>query len=196
MGVYVQVGGCCLIGAVYWYNFYPTVSVREHLQDTSCGIAIQAVEEDSRDGGDLEANNNNNPSLAASFSEAGASQGLQGASAASQGLGTKRFSIVASRAGAPLGGFLDTSGVVVLPKESFGGHYVLGGPQGPPPKKGKGAKQFSVVPLSRGGTSSRASQGKSATDVCEDAQPNNNAQASPKSYSLNTKAQVRPKQGY
>lgn len=163
------VGGCCLIGAVYWYNFYPTVTVREHLLHGSGTFQVQPLV------GDLEANNN--PFLGGSGSEVGASQEPQaGSPPQSQGQSIKRGSVLASKGGCSLGGPLDTSTTMVLPKESFGGHYVVGRPSAGPPKTGKGTTQFSVVPGWLRGNSSRVSQGKSATDICDDGQQNNNNQ--------------------
>ena len=43
-GVYMQVGGCCLIGAVYWYNFYPTVSVRDESAVSSKMFSSAAIQ--------------------------------------------------------------------------------------------------------------------------------------------------------
>ncbi|XP_026190069.1 uncharacterized protein LOC34619862 [Cyclospora cayetanensis] len=168
------VGGCCLIGAVYWYNFYPTVSVREHLLDAGGAMPVQAIESDNTAGGDLE--ENDNPSLGGSLSRGGVSQGISEAPLVSSGPGLKRFSVMGSRVGAPSAGHMETSAVMVLPKESFGGHYILATPGGGPSRLGKDIKQFSFLPSAMGLTGSRVSQGKSATEAYEDATLNNTAQ--------------------
>ncbi|OEH78717.1 formate nitrite [Cyclospora cayetanensis] len=173
-GAPVSVGGCCLIGAVYWYNFYPTVSVREHLLDAGGAMPVQAIESDNTAGGDLE--ENDNPSLGGSLSRGGVSQGISEAPLVSSGPGLKRFSVMGSRVGAPSAGHMETSAVMVLPKESFGGHYILATPGGGPSRLGKDIKQFSFLPSAMGLTGSRVSQGKSATEAYEDATLNNTAQ--------------------
>lgn len=161
----LQVGGCLLIGAVCWYNFYPTVGVRDMAADVSGALQVGAIEE-LVPSGDEEVNKGKG-SPAPSFGEAG------GVFSAAQwppaGQRVKRYSVV-SRDGNLTAAF-DSSATILLPKESFGGqHFLMGAQQGPFPKPPKeSSKPFSLLPGFFGGADQRPQQTKASADYNREA---------------------------